>query len=272
MYSTQTTFNNKKQVDLSSFFLQTSQEGQPIYEEIPPWQSEQVSDYVDTTSGYHTLPIESDCYESERGLFLVPVTEHKMPSVVTKNFKVPSEKTNKKFITFHKSKHKSQRCLDKKDEIVNSAKKNDISTLDYSQCFNQSKKTNCIKRMVDSKTIDLHNNPRLVYKSYQSNTSRQSRPVDNKVQRHNQDNFLPRTAWTDVSGSDDWLHLQNDNTQSLMSSKTKYEDDFYRPSCPSPPDLISSKCRTTSASPSKMSTSDITVSPSSSESYPECRF
>merc|ERR1712013_826834 len=141
MYSTQITFNNKNQVDLSFFLLQS-----------PP-----------------------------------------------------------EFITFHKSKHKSQRCLDKKDEIVNSAKKNDISTLDYSQCFNQSNKTNCIKRMVDSKTIDLHNNPRLVYKSNQSNTSRQSRPVDNKVQRNNQDSFLPRTAWTDVSGSDDWL--QNDNSQ-----------------------------------------------------------
>ena len=59
------------QVDLSSFLLQSPPEGQPIYEEIPPWQSEQVSDYVDTTSGYHTLPIESDYYESERGIYTI---------------------------------------------------------------------------------------------------------------------------------------------------------------------------------------------------------
>ena len=70
-------------MDISSFLLQASPECQPIYEEIPPWQSDQSSDYVDTTSGYHTLPIESEYSESERGLFLVPLTNHKTPVLVS---------------------------------------------------------------------------------------------------------------------------------------------------------------------------------------------
>ena len=252
------------QVDLSSFFLQTSQEGQPIYEEIPPWQSEQGSDYVDTTSGYHTLPIESDYNESERGLFLVPVIDHKKSAVVSKDIKSSGEKMNKKFFTFQRKTNKKSEHLQRHGDIINQ-----FVTLDNFQYLDQSEDTNCIKRMVESTSIDLHSNPRLVNKSYKSNTSRQSRPVDNKVQRHNQDNFLPRTAWTDVSGSDDWL--QNDNSQN--SETNKYDCDFYeRPSCPSPPDLISYKCRRTTTLSSRISTSDITVSPSSSESYPECRF
>jgi len=269
MYSTQTTFNNKNQVDLSSFLLQSPTEGQPIYEEIPLWQSDQRSDYVDTTSGYHTLSLESDYSESERGLFLVPVTAHKTPVVVSKDFKVPSEKTNKKFFTFHKTKHKSSEPLEKHGELIDFAIKNHFSTIDNFQYLNQTNNTNCIKRMVDSKTIDLHNNPRLVYKSNQSNTSRQSRPVDNKVQRNNQDSFLPRTPWTDVSGSDDWL--QNENPSRLKNRN--YNHDFYEgPSCPTPPDLISYNCSRATTSPSIISTSDVTVSPSSSESFPECRF
>ena len=86
--------------------------------------------------------------------------------------------------------------------------------------------------------------------------------------RHNQDNFLPRTAWTDTSGSDDWLDLADNS-----GPHTATDSDFYsRPGCPSPPDLISNKCRLPPTSPSVISTSDVTVSPSSSESYPECRF
>ena len=254
------------QVDLSSFFLQTSQEGQPIYEEIPPWQSEQGSDYVDTTSGYHTLPIESDYYESERGLFLVPVMDHKKSAVVSKDIKSPGEKTNKKFFTFQRKTNKKSEHLQRHGDIINQ-----FVTLDNFQYLDKSEETNCIQRIVDSKTIALHNNPRLDYKSYQSKTSRHSRPVDNKTQRHNQENFLPHKTWTDVSGSDDWL--QNDNSSRLINSKTKFDADFYeRPSCPSPPDLVPNHCRRPTTSPSKMSTSDITVSPSSSESYPECRF
>ena len=254
------------QVDLSSFLLHASPESFPIYEEIPYSHSDQVSDYVDTTSGYHTHSRESDYSDSERGPFLVPVADQKTPILVTKHFNGSIGKSNKQFFTFHKTKHKKNKPMEQQCRIMKSD--NQFATIDFVQYLNQTKKTECEERMGNSKTIDLQNNPRLVNKSYLSNKYRQSRPVDNKVQRHNQDNFLPRTAWTDVSGSDDWLHLQNDNTQSLMSSKTKFEDDFYRPSCPSPPDLIS---RTTT-SPSKMSTSDITVSPSSSESYPECRF
>ena len=250
------------QVDLSSFFLQTSQEGQPIYEEIPPWQSEQGSDYVDTTSGYHTLPIESDYNESERGLFLVPVIDHKKSAVVSKDIKSSGEK----FFKFQRKTNKKSEHLQRHGDIINQC-----ATLDNFQYLDQSEETNCIQRIVDSKTIDLHNNPRLDYKSYQSNTSRQSRPVDNKVQRHTQDNCLPHTALSDMSGSDDWHH--NDNSSRLINSKTKFDADFYeRPSCPFPPDVVSNQCSRPTTSPSKMSTSDITVSPSSSESYPECRF
>jgi len=146
---------------------------------------------------------------------------------------------------------------------------NQFPTIDFVQYLNQTKKTEYEERMGNSKTIDLQNNPRLVNKSYQSNTYTQSRPVDNKVQRHNQDNFLPRTAWTDMAGSDDWL--QNDNSKNLETNK--YDCNFFeRPSYPSPPDLISNKCRRTTTLSSRISTSDITVSPSSSESYPECQF
>jgi hypothetical protein len=51
-------------LDLSSFLLRTSPTGQPIYEEIPPSlcpllpSSDSCSDYVDTTSGYHSLEVE----------------------------------------------------------------------------------------------------------------------------------------------------------------------------------------------------------------------
>lgn len=277
-YCTQTTYNNRNQVDLSSFLLQTSPEGQPIYEEIPPGQSDHSSEYVDTTSGYHTLPIDSEYSESERGLFLVPVNGHNTPLVVSKDFQVPGGKTNKKFFTFHRKTLENSEPVQKQDDIKNSNIINQFETLDNFQHLDHPKKTKCGKTMVHSKTIDIHNDPsirrpRPVCKSYQSNTSRQPRPVDNTVQRHNQDNFLPRTAWTDMSGSDDWLDLANDNSPSLKNGRTKYDADFYeRPTCPSPPDLISNKCSMTPTSPSVISTSDITVSPSSSESYPECRF
>ena len=251
-------------MDLSSFLLQASPECQPIYEEIPPWQSDQSSDYVDTTSGYHTLPIESEYSESERGLFLVPVTDHKTPVVVSTDLRVPSGRTNKKFFTFHRTKHNNSEPVEKQGEIIKP---------DFMDQFSPFDQSNCVKTVVDSKTIDTHNNPRLVYKSYQSNTCRQSRLVDNKVQRHNQDNFLPRTAWTDVSGSDDWQNIVNENFPSVKDSKTIYDADLYeRPPCPSPPDLISNKCSRGTKSPSIVSTSDVTVSPSSSELYPECRF
>ena len=67
-------------LDLSSFLLRTSPTGQPIYEEIPPSlgpllpSSDSCSDYVDTTSGYHSL-------ESETGPFLLPLTRY--PEVLT---------------------------------------------------------------------------------------------------------------------------------------------------------------------------------------------
>ena len=81
-------------LDLSSFLLRTSPTGQPIYEEIPnslgpllpssgttkksstlrgkthfTFFSDSCSDYVDTTSGYHSL-------ESETGPFLLPLTRY----------------------------------------------------------------------------------------------------------------------------------------------------------------------------------------------------
>ena len=57
------------QVDLASFLLQSSpSSGQPIYEEIPGQpllrgSSDHSSDYVDTTSGYHTLPLDNEYCE-----------------------------------------------------------------------------------------------------------------------------------------------------------------------------------------------------------------
>jgi len=80
-------------LDLSSFLLRTSPTGQPIYEEIPPSlgpllpSSDSCSDYVDTTSGYHSL-------ESETGPFLLPLTR---APVVSRD-----AKSNKRFFTFHR--------------------------------------------------------------------------------------------------------------------------------------------------------------------------
>ena len=80
---------------LSSFLLRTSPTGQPIYEEIPPSlgpllppSSDSCSDYVDTTSGYHSL-------ESETGPFLLPLT--RAPVVSSRD-----AKSNKRFFTFHR--------------------------------------------------------------------------------------------------------------------------------------------------------------------------
>ena len=65
----------------------------------------------------------------------------------------------------------------------------------------------------------------------------------------------------------------NDNSQPLGNGGTKYDADCYdKPSVPYPPDLISNKCQITPVSPSVISTSDVTVSPSSSDSYPEYCF
>ena len=102
-----------------------------------------------------------------------------------------------------------------------------------------------------------------------SNEQRQPR----SSQKHNQDTFLPLKPWTDYSGSDAWFDLPFDNAPPFKNGKINDDADFYdRPSNPSPPDLISNTCQKTPVSPSVISTSDVTVSPSSSESYPECRF
>jgi len=280
-YSNQSIFHNRNQVDLASFLLQTSPEGQPIYEEIPHGASDLSSEYVDTTSGYQTLPLDPEYSESERGLFLVPVTSHNhnKPIIMSKDFQVPGGKTNKKFFTFHKKTLENSEPVKRHDDIKNSNTINQFETLDNFQHLDQPKRTKCGKSMVHSKTIDIHANPGLCrpgFKSYPSNTSRHTRPVDNScLTRQNQDNFLPRTAWTDMSGSDDWLDLANDNStpskQEVCPGRRgrEYQE---RPTCPSPPDLISNKCSRTPTSPSVISTSDVTVSPSSSESYPECRF
>ena len=298
---------------MASFLLQTTPEGQPIYEEIPPGQcqiaSDHSSDYVDTTSGYHTLPLDNEYSESETGLFLVPVNSHNKPLIMTKDFQVPGGKTNKKFFTFHKKtleNNKSSKSTD--HDVVNSNFLNQFETLDNTSKQLQPKKTKCGKSLVHSKTLNINNQnynfqnmntrPRAIYRAtYQPNTlnTRLTRPSlsrglpsgtiqhsapiqhsatiqNSAIQRHNQDNFLPRTAWTDTSGSDDWLDVANDNRSDNTKHQTTHNDFYERPGCPSPPDLISNKCRTSPTSASNISTSDVTVSPSSSESYPECRF
>ena len=308
------------QVDLASFLLQTTPEGQPIYEEIPTGQcqipSDHSSDYVDTTSGYHTLPLDNDYSESETGLFLVPMNSHNKPLIMTKDFQVPGGKTNKKFFTFHRKTLENNKPLHGNDhDVVNSNFLNQFETLDNTPKQLQPKKTKCGKSLVHSKTLDINNQnshnlqnsqnfqnintrPRAVYRAtYQPTTlnTRLSRPTlgrgpssvtiqhsspfqhsatiqNSAIQRHNQDNFLPRTAWTDTSGSDDWLDVANDNRSDKTKLETTQGDYYDRPGCPSPPDLISNKCRTSPTSASNVSTSDVTVSPSSSESYPECRF
>ena len=308
------------QVDLASFLLQTSPEGQPIYEEIPhgqcqPVSSDHSSDYVDTTSGYHTLPLDNDYSESETGLFLVPMTSHNKPLIMTKDFQVPSGKTNKKFFTFHRKTLESEKTLKSSDhDIVNSNFLNQFEALNKTTKQPQPKKTKCGKTLIHSKTLNMnHQNnynfqqnlntrsrngysratyqpvntlntrltrPTLAQGTLPSRTIGHSAPIQNSaIHRHNQDNFLPRTAWTDTSGSDDWMDVANDNQSDIKarnqttSKQTNSSSDFYeRPACPSPPDLISNKCRTSPTSPSVISTSDVTVSPSSSESYPECRF
>ena len=317
---------------MASFLLQTSPEGQPIYEEIPQGQlltsSDHSSDhYVDTTSGYHTLPLDNEYSESETGLFLVPVNSHNKPLILNKDFQVPGGKTNKKFFTFHKKSLETNKNPKSRNDhdVVNSNFLNQFETLDNKVPTKQQqpKKTKCGKSFVHSKTLDINNqnhynfqninanqHPRAVYRAtYQPTTlntrlgrpglngvsrgtpilqhsartqpSTLSRKNSSTIQRQNQDNFLPRTAWTDTSGSDDWLDVANDNKNDKSGGGTTHQNvpstmgnysHYERPVCPSPPDLISNKCRTTSASPSNISTSDVTVSPSSSESYPECRF
>ena len=227
----------------------------------------------------------------------------------------PSGKTNKKFFTFHRKTLESNKALKVPDhDRVSSNFINQFDSLDNRRSQRlQPKKTKCGKNFVHSKTLDIQavggpgcprarqrtagprqqGRPGGCRTSYQGATlGARQQPASVSVRRHNQDNFLPRTAWTDTSGSDDWLDLGNDNpaphsarasetpstttatTTATTSSSSKYSSDYYeRPGCPSPPDLISNKCRVPPpTSPSVISTSDVTVSPSSSESYPECRF
>ena len=279
------------QVDLASFLLQTTPEGQPIYEEIPPGHSDNSSEYVET-SGYHSLPIDNEYAESERGLFLVPVNGQHKPLIMSGDFQVPGGKTNKKFFTFHRKTLENNKPLKVHDhDIVNSNFLNQFEPLENCRPQHQPKKTKCGKSLVHSKTLNLQpsSQARLMARppgyrgTYQAGTvtGRPRGQRDSSVSRNNQDNFLPRTAWTDTSGSDDWLDLANDNTAphtvttTTTCSSSKCDSDYYsRPGCPSPPDLISDKCRRPPppTSPSVISTSDVTVSPSSSESYPECRF
>ena len=315
------------QVDLASFLLRTTPEGQPIYEEIPQGHSDNSSEYVETTSGYHSphsLPLESEYAESERGLFLVPVNGHHKPLIMSGDFQVPPPpggKTNKKFFTFHRKTLESNKALKVPDhDRVNSNFINQFDSLDNRRSQRlQPKKTKCGKNFVHSKTLDIQAGsggsgcplarqrtgpryqarpvpgapgvpgvPGVGRRTYQGATlGGRQEATSVSLRRQNQDNFLPRTAWTDTSGSDDWLDLGPDNlaphttrtsdtttTTTTTSSSSKYCSDYYeRPDCPSPPDLISNKCRPPPpTSPSVISTSDVTVSPSSSDSYPECRF
>ena len=134
--------------------------------------------------------------------------------------------------------------------------------------------TTCGRTVTQNDTTDNDNNvstqhPKQLYKSYPSNASRQPR----SGQKHNQDTLLPLKPWTDYSDSDAWLDLPFDNDPPFKNGRSNDDADFYyQPSNPFPPDIISNMCQNTPVSPSVISTSDVTVSPSSSESYPECRF
>ena len=89
------------QFDVSNF-LQSSPEDQPMYEEIPQLHSDQSNRYVDTSSSYQTLPLESEYSESEQGLFLIQVNAHNKHLLVSKDSKVYGCKTNENFYTFQK--------------------------------------------------------------------------------------------------------------------------------------------------------------------------
>ena len=73
--------------------------------------------------------------------------------MVSKNFKVPGEKQNKKFFTFHKRSYPLQR----QGQDVNTDIKNRFATIDDFHYLDQSEETKSAKRLVDSKTIDTHN-------------------------------------------------------------------------------------------------------------------
>ena len=213
-----------------------------------------------------------------------------------KDFQVPGGKTNKKFFTFHRKTLESTKAATTEQEVVNSNFLNTFEAVDNRQQL-QPKRTKCGKTFVHSKTLDISNqnygtklqprqsSNRAIYRPpYQPSTAGRAQLQRNgaalaAIQRQNQDNFLPRTAWTDTSGSDDWLDAANDNTVAgpgTTHSPAPAPAPAPRPACPSPPDLISGgvgRGRGSPASPSTLtSTSDVTVSPSSSESYPECRF
>ena len=129
------------QVDLASFLLQTTPEGQPIYEEIPPGHSDNSSEYVET-SGYHSLPIDNEYAESERGLFLVPVNGQHKPLIMSGDFQVPGGKTNKKFFTFHRKTLENNKPLKVHDhDIVNSNFLNQFEPLENCRPQYQPKKT-----------------------------------------------------------------------------------------------------------------------------------
>ena len=248
-----------------------------MYEEIPQLHSDQINEYMNTNNSYHTSPLESEYSESEHGLFLVQVNAHIKPLVVSKDSKVFGCKENKNFYTFHKKLLEYDNVKKAKD-IKNSNVVNQCSTLDNFHLFNPAKKTKHGRTLIQCQSINTQYDPSIqqsspAYKSYQLNKLRKPQPVDNAVQEYNQDNFLPQKPWTGVSGSNDWLDRENQNSPTLVDGRTKYDAEFYeQPSCPPPPDLISNKCRMVSISPIGISTSDVTVSPSSSESYQECRF
>ena len=111
-----------------------------------------------------------------------------------------------------------------------------------------------VRPPVETRVLSLHGNT-LEYSASKvvhtrNWTVRGHRAHHTSERRHNQDTFLPRHAWTDVSGSEDWL-------------------DDSRASCASPPDMM---CTQYSNSVTHTSSSDVTVSPSSSQSYPQSTF
>lgn len=196
-------------IDLSSFLLRTSPTGQPIYEEIPNSlgpllpSSSSCSEYVDTTSGYHSL-------ESETGPFLLPLT--RVPIL-------KDSKSNKRFFTFHRP-YMAQDGWEGGGRGEGRAE-TEVSTV--------SPRVRYRPNLVHSRTMDLGG-------------SGGSSGRDGRRGRRSQEDFLPRQAWTE---EEEWEGRRL-----------------------SPPDLV----RGGDGGGNTTSTSDVTVSPSSSESYPECRF
>jgi len=238
-------------LDLSSFLLRTSPTGQPIYEEIPNSlgpllpSSDSCSDYVDTTSGYHSL-------ESETGPFLLPLTR---APVVSRDIK-----SNKQFFTFHRPQGQSHQDWGGRGGGTTSprARVTSPSPRTRGSGGSTSPRNRGSRQLMASHSRTMEPKKVAASKSFCGSSGAERE----REGRRRQEDFLPRHAWTE---EEEWARP---DTSDLDWDRAE------------PPDLVkgngttttSSRMSTALSNGNTTSTSDITVSPSSSESYPECRF